>query len=176
MVYHCCRLLFKISMAMSVTSHKIAQPRTTTIKDCNRSNTCKYCVKISQSGKNKNLNNNKSYNTITNGTCKSNILIYCLECNWLHIKYVGQTRNRINDRFQGHISVIKHNNNTTVASHFHSHNDQMDPKMAIYILEYIRLQKDVPRSNSLRDNWELVWIHRPNTLIPNGLNILDSGN
>ena len=117
------------------------------------------------------MNNNKTYNTITNGTCQSNNLIYCLECNWCHIKYVGQTRNRIIDRFQGHIFDIKHNNNTTVARHFHSHNDQIDPKMIIHILEYIRLPKDVPRSNSLRDNRELVWIHRLNTLIPNGLNI-----
>ena len=117
---------------------KIAQPRTTSIKGCNRPNTCKYCVKITQSGRIKNLNNNKSYNTITNGTCQSNHLINCLECIWCHIKYVEQTRNRITDRFQGHIFYIRHNNNTTVARHFHSHNNQMDPKMTINILEYIR--------------------------------------
>ena len=45
--------------------------------------------------------------------------------------------------------------------------------MTNQILEYIRLPKDVPRSNSLRDNRELVWIHRLNILIANGLNILD---
>ena len=60
---------------------KIAQPRTTYIKHCNRPNTCKDCIKISQSGRIKNLNNNKSYNTITSGTCQSNTLIYCVECN-----------------------------------------------------------------------------------------------
>ena len=108
---------------------------------------------------NKNMNNNKSYNTITNGTCQSNNLIYCLECNWCHIKYVGQTKNRIIDRFQGHIFDIKHNNNTTVARHFYSHMDQLYPRMTTHILEYIRFIKDVPRSNSLRDNSELVWIH-----------------
>ena len=102
------------------------------------------------------MNNNKSYNTITKDTCQSNNLIYCLECNWCHIKYVGQAKNRVIDRFQGHIFDIKHNNSTTVARHFHSHNDQLDPNMTIHILEYIRLPKDVPRSNSLRDNRELV--------------------
>ena len=45
--------------------------------------------------------------------------------------------------------------------------------MTIHILEYIRLPKDLSRSNSLGDSMELVWIHRLNTLIPNGLNILD---
>ena len=46
---------------------KIAQPRTTTYKGCNRPNTCKYCKKISQSGKIKTLHNNKPYNTMTKG-------------------------------------------------------------------------------------------------------------
>ena len=77
-------------------------------KGCRRPNTCKYCTRISQSGKITNLNNNTTYNTVTKGTCQSNNLIYCLECKWCHIKYVGQTKNRIIDRFQGHIFDIKH--------------------------------------------------------------------
>ena len=104
---------------------------------------------------------------------RGNNLIYCLECNWCHIKYVVQPKNRITDRFQGHIFDIKHTNSTTVARHFHSHKDQLDPRMTLHILEYINLPKDIPRSNSLRNKRELVWIHRLNTLILNGLNILD---
>ena len=145
---------------------EIAQPRTTTYKGCKRPNTCKYCKKISQSGKIKNLHNNKPYNTMTKGTCQSNNLIYCLEYNWCHTKYVGQTKNRIINRFQGHIFDIKHNNNTTVARHFEIQNDHLDPNMTLHILEYIRLPKDILRSNSLRNNRELVWIHKLNTLIP----------
>ena len=152
---------------------RVIQPTTTLNRGCNRPKTYKYCAKISQSGRIKNLNNNKSYNTITNGTCQSNNLIYCLEYNWCHIKYVGQTKNRITDRFQGHILDIKHNNNTTMARHFHSHIDHLDPSMTIHILEYIELPKDIPRSNSLQDKRDLAWIHKLNTLIPYGLNILD---
>ena len=70
---------------------KIPQPRSITHKGCTRPKTCKYCTRISQSGKIPNLNNNTTYNTITKGTCQSNNLIYCLECNWCHTKYVGQT-------------------------------------------------------------------------------------
>ena len=70
---------------------RIAQPTTTFIEGCNRPSTCKYCIKISQWGRIKNLNNNKSCNTITNSTCQSKNLIYCSECNWCHIRYVGQT-------------------------------------------------------------------------------------
>ena len=152
---------------------RITQPTHPATHGCKRPNSCKYCKKISQSGKIKNTLNNKNYNTMKNGTYQNNNLIYCIECNWCQTKYVGQTRNRIIDRFQGHIFDIKHNNNTTVVRHFGSHKDHIDPNMTIHILEYIRLPRDLPRSNSLRDSRELVWIHRLNTLIPNGLNIVD---
>ena len=67
----------------------------------------------------------------------------------------------------------KNANNSTVARYFHSHSNQLDPKMTIHILEHIRLTKDIPRSHSLGEMRELVWIHRLNTLIPNDLNMLD---
>ena len=152
---------------------RVTQPTHPATHGCKRPNSCKYCKEISRSGKIRNTLNNKTYSTMKNGTCQNNNLIYCIECNWCQTKYVGQTRNRLIDRFQGHIFDIKHSNNTAVARHFGSHKDHNDPNMTILILEYIRLPRDLPRSNSLRDSRELVWIHRLNTLIPNGLNIVD---
>ena len=87
---------------------KIPQPKTRNDKGCTRPNSFQYCTRLSQSGRITNLNNNTTSNTITRGTCQSNNLIYCLECKSCYIKYVGQTRNRIIDRFQGHIYDIKH--------------------------------------------------------------------
>ena len=52
---------------------KIPQPKSITHKGCTRPNTCKYCTRISQSGKITNLNNNTTYNTITKGTCRVTI-------------------------------------------------------------------------------------------------------
>ena len=43
--------------------------------------------------------------------------------NAISATYVGQTKNRITDRFQGHMFDIKHTKNTTVARHFHSQKD-----------------------------------------------------
>ena len=71
-------------------------------------------------------------------------------------KVCRSNKNRIIDRFQGHIFDIKHNNNATMASHLHSYSDQTNPSMIIHILEYIRLPRDIPRSKPLRDHWELV--------------------
>ena len=141
---------------------KIAQPRNTTDKVYKRPNTCKYFKKISQSGKIKNLENNKTYNTMTKGTCQSNNLLYCLEFNWCHTNYEGQAKNRIRQIPRSHI-WHQTQTQTTVARQFESHSDHLDPNMTIHILEYIRLPKDLPRSNSLRDKRQLVWIHRLNT-------------
>ena len=58
---------------------KIPQAKSITVKGCTRPYTCKYCTRISHSGKITNLNNNTTYNTITKGTCQSNNLIHCLE-------------------------------------------------------------------------------------------------
>ena len=63
--------------------------------------------------------------------------------------------------------------NTTVVKHFAMNNKLIDLKMTIHILEYIKICKDIPRSGSIKDECGLIWIHKSNTIIPNGLNILD---
>ena len=68
---------------------------------------------------------------------------------------------------------IKHQSNTTVVRHFASHQNSVDLRMTIYILEYIRTLMDVPRSYSFGNERELVWIYRPHTMIHNSLNIMD---
>ena len=136
------------SMKDMLVRAKIPQPKRITHMGCTRPKTCKYCTRISQSGKITNLNNNTSYNTIGKGICQSNTVIYCLECNWCQIKYAGQTKNRIIDRFQGHILDIKHNSNTIVARHFYSHNYHTNPSMTIHILEYQRTYQGQSQSET----------------------------
>ena len=64
-----------LSLRDMLVRARIAQPTTTFMKGCNRPNTCKYCGKIFESGKVKNLSSDKTYNTVTNGSCQSNHLI-----------------------------------------------------------------------------------------------------
>ena len=80
-------------------------------------------------------------------TCQSNNVTYCLECSWCNIIYIGQTKNRIMDRFQGHMFNVKQQPNTTVARHFASHQDKIDLKLNVHTLEYITTLKDAPMSN-----------------------------
>ena len=127
---------------------KIPQPSPSQSKGFNRPQTCKNCSSISKSGTKKNLHSN---NVKMHSICQSNHLIYCLECNWCNIKYTGLTKNRIIDRFHGHMFDVKHQSNTKVARHFARHQDTIDPRMTIHILEYFWALKDAPRSNFLRE-------------------------
>ena len=64
------------------------------------------------------------------------------------------------DTFQGHVFNRKHSSNVTVARHFASHDNTVDPRMTIHILENIRTLKDASKPSSLRHKGELVCIDR----------------
>ena len=132
-------------------------------------------TRICQSGTILNLHNNIKNDTIMQANCQSSYIIYCLECNLCSTNYVGETRNRIIDWFQGHLFDLKHNVSTTVTRHFASHNLTSNPEFTVCMLKYIKLPKSIPRSSSIRNTREIALIHRLNTLRPNGLNILDWG-
>ena len=70
--------------------------------------------------------------------------------------------------------LYSNHKNTTVARHFATHGETYSAPLTIHILEYIKVSKDKPKSKSLRNKRELTWIHRLNTLIPNGLNTIDN--
>ena len=145
-------------------SHNLLSPNLRHVIDLN---TCKYCIRISHAWTIKNLQN-MTYNVMMHCTSHSNNLICCLGYSCCNIKYVGQTKNRTINKFKSDLFDIKHQSNTIVARHFASHQDTADPRMTIPIREYIRTLKDAPMLSPLTHKRELVWIHRPNTIIPNG--------
>ena len=98
-----------------------------------------------------------------NDTCQNNKLIYFLGCNLCNSQYVGQTRNRIMDRFQGDIFSIKHIPKQYSGQAFSQPQRSNKPQDDYTHPEYIKLLKGIPRSNSFRDQREFIWIHRLNT-------------
>ena len=60
-----------------------------------------------------------------------------------------------------------------MARHFQMHGPPNDPPLKIYVLEFIHADPESDRSKALRKDRETAWIARLNTLVPNGLNILD---
>ena len=109
-----------------------------------------------------------------NVTCKSSNLIYCITCTKCKIQYVGQTKNRLMDRFQGHFYNIGHNRPMSeIGKHFNSagHNGLDD--VEIHIVDFIHAHPHGQKSKQLRDLIEFNWIQRMHCNAPTGLNLMD---
>ena len=116
---------------------------------------------------------NTKFETKRNVTCKSSNLIYCITCKVCKKQYVGQTKNRLMDRFGAHITDIKNNNNKDVSRHFNSINHNGFTDMKIHIVEFIHAHPDSKFAAALRNIIEFHWIQKLRTVLPMGLNTMD---
>ena len=97
--------------------------------------------------------------------CKSMNIVYgikCLKCD--ELLYVGETGNKIYERFQNHLSSIRNNNSNPIAEHFNS------DKHNIKDIEIVGLEKIKKNDIHLRKIRESFWIKKMGTLHPKGLN------
>jgi hypothetical protein len=112
--------------------------------------------------------------------------VYCISCKVCGKQYVGQTKRKLAERFQGHFYNIslasekstlteKHvkANKDAVGMHFNMHTHNGNQDMSISILEFISLPPDSQRANDLRLKVEKHWIHKLRCPQPLGLNIMD---
>ena len=146
----------------------------------NRCNTksCRYCPKLDKSGKIQSHFTKREYVTKKNVSCKSNNLIYCITCKKCNKQYVGQTKRRLMERFQGHFWCIKSKktDNNDVAKHFNLPNHSGIDDVKIHILDFINIHPttDEKESAYIRDHIEMNWIHRLHTQHPLGMNTMDA--
>jgi hypothetical protein len=154
---------------------------------------CRYCPKLDRTGTITSTSTNRQYNTRKIVSCKSNNLIYCITCTKCKKQYVGQTKNRLQDRFVAHFYNIENKNKkkrsqvkTTALSlyrqskfddpigrHFNMPDHQGLRNIHIHILQFISAPSDSIPGQELRDDWERRWIHRLKTISPLGLNSAD---
>ena len=99
-------------------------------------------------------------------TCKTNNVIYLIECQLCHKQYVGDTQNPLHIRLNGHRNDIKHKRlENQVAAHFCSSNHSLS-HLTIMVVEQMHSKNDV-----LRKRRESFWIHQLQSLHPAGLNL-----
>ena len=143
---------------------------------CNRPNTCRYCPLLDKSGKLISNTTGRRFQSMRNVNCQSSNLIYVITCLNCKIQYVGQTKNRILTRFQGHFFDILHDNDTTVARHLNR--CQTEPAslaegFTIHVATFITLPPDTLEARTKRDSEERRWMRRLKTITPFGLNLMD---
>ena len=153
------------------------KPRRHTVSNpCNRPLNCRYCQRLNKTKKITSSDKLRSFDPLKHVNCQSSNLIYLITCKNCGIHYVGQTKNRLLTRFQGHYQDIKTKNDTTVARHFNRcppNNPDSFKGIMITILSFMHSASDSPLSQQERDREEKRWMHRLSTIVPKGLNLMD---
>ena len=142
---------------------------------CQRPKSCRYCPILNTTGKITSDSNGRSYTSLKHVNCQSSNLIYLITCDGCGIQYVGQTKNRLLTRFQGHFNDIEHDRDITVARHLNRclSNSINNTTFKITILSFINSPPDSTNSKLLRDKEEKRWMRRLTTIMPSGLNLMD---
>ena len=177
------RLIFGLRRSKNL-SDQLVRASTRTMKKgsyisehpCNRPTLCKYCPKINHTGSIASSNTGKSFHSKKEINCQSSNLIYLITCKHCKIQYVGQTRNRLITRFQGHYYDVKNRNDTTVSRHF----NQCPPThpalfegFEISVLHFVQCPANSQAGQTERDREEKRWINRLMSGVPRGLNLMD---
>lgn len=153
---------------------KPQQTQKSTRKPCWNPTKCRYCPKINTKGRITSNITGREYMCKTNVNCQSSNLIYAIQCKVCNKQYVGQTGNRVMDRFQGHFGSIGRNANETLISfHFNSKDHNGIDDVEIFILDFIQVMPKSNKAKYLRLKIESNWIQRLRSTFPSGLNSIE---
>ena len=135
---------------------------------------CRYCPLLDKTGTIICNVTGQTFPCMKNISCRSSNLIYCITCKTCNKQYVGQTKHKILQRFQGHFYNVKiGNQNDAVGMHFSQPDHKGTKDFKIQVLEYISLPPQSMRSLAIRLRVEKKWIHTLRCPAPQGLNIFD---
>jgi len=125
---------------------------------------CGCCDLILESNHFSSTKNNKKYPIKTNMNCNSSNLIYLITCKICHLQYVGETKRKLKDRLNDHLSNIKTNKITTISLHFKNLNHSIEH------LQIIPIELINNDDKNIRLTKEKYWIQTLKTAYPYGLN------
>ena len=165
-----------IDKAFSVTAMEwIAPSKNLYVRKCNSRN-CLCC---------RSLNTDNIFRSFSTGcrftvdkpvvdgffSCKSKYVIYLITCNDCGIQYVGQTRQSLHCRLNGHRSSMNNNNKSTfLYEHFRNEGHSFH-NISIQIIDSVSLDEiSESEAKTQLDKKEDFYIKTLNTLFPLGLN------
>jgi hypothetical protein len=139
-----------------------------------QSRKCTYCPFLDRSGKITSTTTGREYITRKHISCCSHNLIYCITCTICKKQYVGQTSKKLRERFINHFGNI--NNKRTsepIGRHFQSPGHNGKKTLKIHIVEFIPAPHNSQVGKNLRDSYERKWMHRLQSIAPQGLNLAE---
>jgi len=132
---------------------------------CNR-HRCSQCANIRESVSFSSANTKETFSLRYNTNCVSTDVIYLITCKKCNMQYVGQTLQQVSKRMNNHRFHIKNYRDpqfsSNISTHFNTNNH--------CLLDFSFMPIDVVHGNMNRLMKETYWIHKLDTLYPNGLN------
>ena len=155
---------------LTSTKRKGTGPKELGFNFCNKNN-CNYCKLLNKTGTITCHVTGLEYTSMSNVSCRSSNLIYCISCRVCGKQYVGQTLRRMRDRLSEHLrDMDKADLSKPLGLHFTKH---VDHPIEVTILEFIKKAPRSPQAQNIRNRVERRWIHLLRTPIPWGLNLED---
>ena len=150
------------SLTHSSLNKQIVNGRTNKCERCR----CTHCKSIVESNTFASTNTGGIFKLLFGENCTSSDVIYLITCKKCQVQYVGQTHQLVPKRMNSHKfdirSICDPSFSSNVAIHFNSAEHSMD--------DFSFMPIDVVHNNMDRLLKETYWIHRLDTLCPNGLN------
>ena len=173
-----CRTAFLNTHKLGYSKRKLRKIKTDTLHELNhrdptgstpcRSHTCHTCKYISPG--NIVTINHTPHNIRTKLDCSSTHVVYAIQCSKCNLFYIGQTTQKLRQRFAAHRSDIRTHKNTTIALHFNLPGHNLDQHLEITPLTQIT-KSDLEEHNKLQlTTLENKLIKKFDTIHPNGLN------
>ena len=135
---------------------------------------CRYCPLLDKSGQIICHVTGRSYKAKKLYTCKSSNLVYCITCKTCGMQYVGQTKRKLMECFQGHFDKIQRKvTQDAVGGHFSQPSHRGTTDMKLHVLDFVTAHPHSVRGLQLRLQKEKSWIHCLRCPAPTGLNIYD---
>ena len=140
-------------------------------KECGSPGRCKYCPRLDLSGLIRSKIGGRQFRSRILVNCRSNNLIYAIECTCCGMHYVGQTKCQLMDRMVSHFASIKSEQVKYLVGHHFAranHHKGLDD-VRLFVLEFCR----TPPTDGFRLAREAIkgkWQYRLHSNYPLGMN------
>jgi len=159
-----------------LVSAKIRSPskmtQETGLNPCNKPR-CSWCPYMIPGNKFQSLATGQKFKLLHTLNCKSQWVIYAINCLKCKKQYVGKCETGLNIRLNNHRNHVKNKvRSCELAEHFINNEDHnFDRDITISVIEQLKkLEMNVDKKKAILKVREIFWMHKLNTFQPLGLN------
>ena len=128
------------------------------------------CKQVKQMKTFQSYRTKETYQIFHNVTCKSNTLIYLLQCRICKLQYVGKSEIPFNIPLNNHRKDTKSQASILACKHFSEQNHKYQQHAEFNLIEQIKKQTITEETRALLTRRGNFWVLKLKTLYPDGLN------